>query len=322
MNNKRKIKGIICAICLVCIFGVLLISIKDMREDTSQGNIYETANNINEAATDIDEIEIVDNKTEIDREKYLTEISEADKIANQEIHRGEYPNRADSREVNPEFILDECVLSDYADGVEIEFLTYNELPDISDYMNNDGMIMEGAYDSLSNYYNILNVDGTLNKVIQKVRVRLDNNVYGEETVIEDYEFVAVKLKVKIRNTQNKNNNILFTDLIRTEGLIYLDDGKLYRNTSVYNYDVHVASDGEFIYHNLNPYIDYSNNKYSTTMTLEPLQEVEGEFVFIIGKQDFDNIYLINSPNGGNIENFNAPYVQFLPFSLLKKLPSE
>ena len=317
MGNKRKNKSVVFALCLVCIFGIMLLGINAIKYDTIKEDNSETVSMTNEDATNkTDDMGEVSDKSKIDREKYLTEISEADRLTNQEIHRGEYPNRVDSREVNPEFILDECLLSDYADGAEIEILAYEELPDI----NGDGMVIGNS----DIYFNngTLNADGTLNKVIQKVRVRFDSGVYGEEKVIENYEFIAVKLKMKITNIQNEQSDIYLGDMLRTEGLIYMDDGKLYRDTSVYNYDFPETTNAKMVYHSFMDYVHVEPNVVPDKVTLAPLEEVQGEVIYIVGKQDIDNIYIINSPNGGNIENFNAPHVQFLPFSLLKELPSK
>ena len=318
MGRKRNIKAIVYTICLVVIFAVLITGIKSKKNKEIIGD-----NQIQENGNETVENNVKENngKVHIDPSKYTKEIADANRPGNTVCHIGEYPGRADSREINPEFIIDECILRDYADGVEIEFLAYEEMPGISEYINKIGMI---NYE-VENYkrVGILNDDGSFNRVTQKIRERFDSNVYGEETVIDNYEFIAVKLKVKLRNTQNFKNEIYLDIQLDTAGLIYMDDGKLYNNSSVYNYDILEATYSEEpVYHSFMKYVKVDVNVVPTVLTLEPFQEIEGEIIYILGKEDLDNVYIVCNPESCNIENFNGVYIQFLPFSLLKTLPRE
>ncbi len=325
MQRKKNKKGIIYTLCLVGIFATLIIGINAIKSEKGMGDNQTQKNNDNtidnSVTTDNEDVKENNEKVHIDPSKYTSEIADADRPGNAVYHRGEYHGRADSREINPEFIIDECILRDYADGVEIEFLAYEEMSDISEYINKTGMINYEVKNFKS--IGILNDDGTFNNVTQKIRVRLDDNVYGEETVIDNYEFIAVKLKVRLTNTQNCENKIYMDIQLDTAGLIYMDDGKLYDDSSVYNYDFLEATySGQPIYHSFMKYFKEAANVIPTVLTLEPFEEIEGEIIYILGKQDLDNVYIICNPENCNIENFNGVYIQFLPFSLLKKLPSE
>ena len=102
----------------------------------------------------------------------------------------------------------------------------------------------------------------------------------------------------------------------------MDDGKLYRDTSIYNYDYPNATFSDIIYHSFMDYFKGLKNQVPDVLTFEPFQEIEGEVIYILGEKDLDNIYIINNPMSCNIENFNGVYIQFLPFSLLKTLGNE
>ncbi len=306
--NKKQIGAIylITAVLVIVGMGYFMISSKD--KDKGE-DIKETTIDANLSVAEKESLALV--------AQMRDEIFASDN--NPEFHRGEYPGRADSRELNPEFITDQTKIYDPFDGVEIEFLTYEELPDVSAYIKDKNFRWD-YYEQTYLRDNLCNTDGTFNTFTYKYRDRLNDGVYGKEHIIEDYELVAVKIGIKLINKENNVNQIYLNELSQTRGFIYMDDGKLYRNSSVYWYE-NLTTYRETVY---NPWQSRNKDPLNDGMSfeLEPLEETEGELIYILGKQDLQDIYISIAPNSGDIENFNRVYTYFVPFKLLMNLPKE
>ena len=260
------------------------------------------------------ESEVINKDEEEDYDKILKELRDAE--SNGEYHKGEYPNRADSRELNTEFITDTCCIIDPLAGYELEFIEYEELNNISEYVSKTGIIGD-VYD-LYIYDQILNKDGTLNNSTFKYKERLNDGKYGEEYVIDNYEMIAVRLKFKLKNTKNRLNEIDTLNIFTTDSFIYMDDNKFYRNSSInYYYNLATTTYTYPVYHSFMNRV--KKGTFPSIISLSPLEELEGEIVYILGKQDLENIYLATSANNANIENFNGVYITFLPFKNLMNL---
>ena len=309
--DKRKIG------CIYLIFACIIIGVIGYFMLNNNLPINKSNTIINEENTSSISLSDIE-KEEVERLKKIIEeiyIAEND---NKLFHRGEYPGRADSRELNPEFIIDEPKLYDPVDGVEIEFLTYEVLPDVSAYIDDKNF----RIDDYENFYikdGWCNKDGTFNTITYKYYDKIDSGVYGKEYIIEDYELVAVKMKIKLINKENKKNDVHLNEILGTEAFIYMDDGKLYRNSSLYYYECLGTTYAHIIY---NPWMDrrISNIVNDFCFFLEPLEITEGEIIYILGKQDLKDLHLTVKPNCSNIENFNGVYIQFLPFKVLMNLP--
>lgn len=315
---KKKYFGFIYSTIIVCLIGGIAIWLKNNTgSDIINPNEGLISNN---STTSADTSEMTDEEKET-LEKFIDELRYAEE--NAEYHRGEYPNHAGSAEMNQEFIVDGYTLINPVDGYEIDFLTYDIIPDISDYIDDEGLNYYCFQDTLD--AGLINSDGILNSIDYKYEEILGSNTYGEEIIIENYELIAIKLGIRIKNTQNQVNEMFVNDFLHTENLIYLDDDKLYIAGTINYYYSQLATATEPIYHSFSEYETTPKGFAGTHLTFKPLQETEGEVIFILGKQDLNDIYILCSPNGLSSDyicNFNAPYVQFLSFSTLAKLPSK
>lgn len=155
MYNKKK-NLIFAGIIFVIIIGMMIV--------------YK----ISKDSDDIDKD--VNNETGVVDEEYQKIYDEAFKTLEEAEKnilkiRGGYKDRYDSREINPEFICNELDFIEPSNLVRVIFTGYEELENVSEYMDTDGTSKYLPYG--------MNEDGTFFEVTDVTQVRYGDLDYGE-----------------------------------------------------------------------------------------------------------------------------------------------
>jgi hypothetical protein len=148
--------------------------------------------------------------------------------------------------VNPQNISDDYIFVDPVRLIKYEFISYEELSDLSQYRTGiDANNVEecfkygftSEYSTYTKYRKVINEDGTLNTIENITKERLLDGVYGE-IVREDenHSYRPVKITVRISNSTQVSQEIKVFDSwgISLQKLITMDDGNLYLYESLYN----------------------------------------------------------------------------------------
>ena len=180
---KNKFLGIIYTICIIGILLFLCIILHDKSSDLRDiSNNTSTDNNNN----DNDDNSNTNNdnwRYSEERAKILLKINEVGPD-NAIYRRGTHPDNPNSLEINKDFLVDDFTIWDPIDGYELEFISYEELDNISDYIGSDGII-EDEWKDLTEYEGFLNEDGTFNKIDISVK-KYDSEDWS---IIKNFAFI-------------------------------------------------------------------------------------------------------------------------------------
>lgn len=325
MYSKKRNIIFLCVIILIAVGGVgLMLKERNNTGDSTGGGSDKTQE------TEVSEDEMTDEEKALKEERDAFFASMLN--TGSEYHRGEYSNCRGSVEVNREFITDKTVFRDVYGMVEYEFLEYEELDNLSEYVADldwDGNIdyTEKGFVNLEREYiqtGLMNKDGTFNLQTITQAIRYGELDYGEEKVYENQELVAVRVKVKYKNLSSKENEITFSYMHSVYCFVNMDDGKLYERSSVYSRNV-LSTLWQPIYKSMADryVVDEVNGikMISTTgIILKPHEEYTGELIYVVLKDEIEDMYFVTNwaKGNGDITNFKAVGVNFIPFSFLKE----
>ena len=320
---KKKL-NIVYPIVLLCVVAVtLILSIKTGNEEKES----EIASKNNDTASNTLAVE---DSTYSSEEKDT--INEAKNILangkqNQNL-KGKYEDRPHSIMVNPKNITDEYVFFDPVRLVNYEFISYEELGDLSQYEtsidpNDIQQCFEygftSAYSTYTKYRKVINEDGTLNSIENVTKERLLDGVYGE-IVKEDenHSYKPVKITVRIsNNTQVSQEVSVFESWgISLQKLITMADGNLYLYESLYNETL--SNVGKPIYCSAKD--RYGSDLYSVPefIRIDGNESVEISYIFMIDDSE-EMTYIVMGIPEEMITSYYANFVRYFPISNLKKL---
>ena len=320
---KKKV-NIIYPVILLCVVVVVLILSTKIRNDEKKN---ETVSENNKTTSNIEGGE---NPT-YSKEEQDT-IDNAKKIlANgkqNETLKGKYEDRPHSIMVNPENITDEYVYFDPIRLINYEFISYEELSDLSQYDTgidpNDieecfeyGFTSE--YSTYTKYRKVINEDGTLNTIVNTTKERLLDGVYGD-IVKEDenHSYKPVKITVKIsNNTQVSQEVSVFENWgISLQKLITMDDGNLYLYESLYNETLSIV--GRPIY--CSAQNRYGIDSYSVPefIRIDGNESVEVSYIFMLDDSE-EMTYIVMGIPEEMITSYYANFVRYFPINNLKKI---
>ena len=245
--------------------------------------------------------------------------------------KGKYEDRPHSIMVNPKNITDEYVFFDPIRLINYEFISYEELNDLSQYEtsidpNDIEQCFEygftSAYSTYTNYRKVINEDGTLNTIVNVTKERLLDGVYGD-VVKEDenHSYKPVKITVKIsNNTQvSQEVSVFNTWGISLQKLITMDDGNMYLYESLYNETL--SNVGQPIYCSAKN--RYGSDSYSVPefIRIDGKESVEVSYIFMIDDSQ-EMTYIVMGIQEELITSYYANFVKYFPISNLKKLEDD
>lgn len=320
---KKKV-NIIYPVVLLCIVAVILVISTKIKNGENES---ETVSLNNETVSNIVGGE---NPTYSNAEQETIEGAK-NILANgkqNETLKGKYEDRPHSIIVNPENITDEYVYFDPIRLINYEFVSYEELSDLSKYdtsidPNDIEQCFEygftSAYSTYTNYRKVINEDGTLNTIVNITKERLLDGVYGE-IVKEDenHSYKPVKITVRIsNNTQVSQEVSVFESWgISLQKLITMDDGNLYLYESLYNETL--SNVGKPIYCSAKN--RYGSDSYSVPeyIRIDGNESVEVSYIFMIDDSE-EMTYIVMGIPEEMITSYYANFVRYFPISNLKKL---
>lgn len=323
----KKVVNIIYLVAMFCVVAVVIhLSTKVENEEKKDGKSKTVLDN-NETASNIIEGE---EPTYSDEE--LNTIDDAKKILakgkQNQTMKGKYEDRPHSIVVNPENITDEYVFFDPIRLINYEFISYEELDDLSQYEtsidpNDIKQCFEygftSAYSTYTNYRKVINEDGTLNSIVNVTKERLLDGVYGD-IVKEDenHSYKPVKITVRIsNNTQVSQEVSVFESWgISLQKLITMDDGNLYLYESLYNETL--SNVGMPIYCSAKN--RYGSDSYSIPelIRINGNESVEVSYIFMIDDSE-EMTYIVMGIPEEMITSYYANFVRYFPINNLKKL---
>ena len=319
---KKKV-NIIYPVFLLCVVaGILVLSTKIRNEEREKENVSE--NNKTDSSIE------GENPTYSNAEQET--IEEAKNIlANgkqNETLKGKYEDRPHSIIINPENITDGYVYFDPIRLINYEFISYEELSDLSKYdtsidPNDIEQCFEygftSAYSTYTNYRKVINEDGTLNTIVNITKERLLDGVYGD-IVKEDekHSYKPVKITVKISNNTQVSQEVSVFDSwgISLQKLITMDDGNLYLYESIYNETL--SNVGLPIYCSAKN--RYGSDSYSVPeyIRIDGNESIEVSYIFMIDDSE-EMTYIVMGIPEEMITSYYANFVRYFPISNLKKL---
>lgn len=322
---KKKI-NIIYPIILLCVVAVVLILSTKIRNTDKEGETVEN----NETASNT----VVEEKSTYSNEEQDT-IDEAKKILakgkQNETLKGKYEDRPHSIMVNSQNITDEYVFFDPIRLIKYEFISYEELNDLSQYETSidandvDECFEYGytsAYSTYTKYRKVINEDGTLNTISNETKERLLDGVYGD-IVKEDknHSYRPVKITVRISNHTQVSQEISVFDSwgISLQKLITMDDGNLYLYDSLYRETL--SNVGLPIYCSAKN--RYGSDSFSAPefIRIDGNESVEVDYIFMI--DDTEEItYIVMGIPEEMVTSYYANFLRYYPISNLKKLESD
>ncbi len=280
-----------------------------------------------------DEISQLDDKQLSEYEKLLTEIEiyreQCRKIS---IDSKDYREGMYGTTHNKEFVKEECLFRSVIDMVEYEFIDYEVIDNISQYIEQAKEDIESGKTTEIHYLfdryissGHLGEDGTLlpqNRVVYKIN--RDNGQLGEKIIEEESKVVAIKLKVRYKNLSVKENEVWYDKLHRLVSYVYADDNNLYSISSVYRRN--------WIFETLPPVYTtmaercvLTNSSLTgvginyTCIKLEPLEECIGELIYIVPEAELDNIaFISNYAVNGDTSNYKDIGTNIVFASYLKE----
>ncbi len=329
MQKKINIIYPIVLLCVVAVVLILSMKIKNAeKERETEGN--ETVLENNETASNT----VAEEKCTYSDEEQDT-IKEAKKILakgkQNESLKGKYEDRPHSIMVNPQNITEEYVFFDPIRLIKYEFISYEELKDLSEYKtsidaNDVNECFEygftSAYSTYTKYRKVINEDGTLNTISNVTKERLLDGVYGD-IVKEDekHSYRPVKITVRISNNTQVSQEIRVFDSwgISLQKLITMEDGNLYLYDSLYNETL--SNVGQPIYCSAKN--RYGSDSFSVPefIRIDGNESVEVDYIFMIDDSE-EITYIVMGIPEEMVTSYYANFLRYYPISNLKKLESD
>lgn len=308
--KKKRVGMIYLVIMLLIFFGCLFLFLEKQKEPTERGDKNETY--ITAGSED-------DESKNNEIKEYNDMIADAhSKLTNadKEYHIGTCEGFLDSRELNRDFIVNTTKYSDPVNLYDIEFIGYEELDDLKEYKERTGYL--GGVEIEPSYPEVINEDGTINKVVQNEKWRYADRTYSDVIKqINNYEFAIVKIDFILKNKLPIENKIYLDTSYMIETFVELDDGNLYEISSVMHNDYQCMG-------RMPVYVGFENGRTlcdnsSNGFVMEANEEIKGEYVYIIANNEIDKSYIKISPLEDNVMNFKAPYARVIPLSYIKEV---
>ena len=326
----KKVVNIIYLVVMFCVVAVVIHLSTKVENEEKKDEKSKTVLDNNETASNI-----INGEEPTYSDEELNTIDDAKKILakgkqNQTI-KGKYEDRPHSIVVDPKNITDEYVFFDPIRLINYEFISYEELNDLSQYEtsidpNDIEQCFEygftSAYSTYTNYRKVINEDGTLNTIVNVTKERLLDGVYGD-VVKEDenHSYNPVKITVKIsNNTQVSQEVSVFESWgISLQKLITMDDGNLYLYESLYNETL--SNVGMPIYCSAKN--RYGSDSYSIPelIRIDGNESVEVSYIFMIDDSE-EMTYIVMGIPEEMITSYYANFVKYFPISNLKKLEGD
>lgn len=297
---RRDNKGIFFVILLIIIMAICTYFVfikKDKQADYEDKMTLSAEDMSNLDDTCIDEQESL----LAERESYREECLEINK-AGKEYHEGTY-----GVTYNKDFVKKETLFRSIDDMVEYEFLDYEEIDNLSRYMEQAKKDIESGkttetYHDFEKYIREgkISEDGAF--IPQRSIIQKRNGVsgeLGEKIINENAELMAIKIKVRYKNLSVHENEITYTDLHRFDIFIYGDDNELYPISHVYSRNLMFEFQTPIYTTMAERYLTYYDPIYGDTISsvkikLEPLEEYIGELIYIVPKAELDNVAFCSS----------------------------
>lgn len=312
----KKAKNILYPVILICVTVVVVVLLSKGKNKEDSPETSPETNAEGEAVTY--------------SEEELATIKEAkSKISSMgvEFFKGQYKDRPHSIMVNPDNITDGYTFFDPIRLLEYEFISYEELDDLSQYRTDidpdDEMAcyeygFTSEYSTFVNYRKVINEDGTLNTIENITRERLLDGVYGD--VVNDdknHSYRPIKVTIRISNTTQVSQMVdVLDNNIWIQKLVEMDDENWYTYESLYNETLTI--EGRHIYCS-------AQNRYAEDSLSAPVyitvggnESVDIDYVFMIDDNE-DMAYICMGVIEENVGSYYANYVKYFPLDNLKKL---
>lgn len=319
----KKKANIIYPVVLLCIVAVVLVlEIKIKNEETPSGAGSENTENDHSAGEE----------AAYSSEEQAT-IDEAKKLLKTDKHnvnlKGEYEDRPHSIMVNPQNITDEYVFFDPIRLITFEFVSYEELSDLSQYRTSidptdlDACYAYGFTSEYQFYTEVINEDGTLNTIVNVTKERLLDGVYGEIVKVDEkHSYKPVKITLRISNSTQVSQEVKVfeSSIISLQKLITMDDGNLYLYDSLYR---------ETLSNVGKPIFCSAQNRYGKISAASPQfirldgnESVEVSYIFMIDDSEEMTYIVMGIPEETVVTSYYANFARYFPISNLKKLESD
>ena len=322
---KKKVNIIYLVVLLCAVAVILVLSTKIKKEERENENVSEYNKTDSSIAGENPTYSKAEQDT-IDAAKNILSNGKQNQTLN-----GKYKDRPHSIMVNPEKITDEYVFFDPIRLINYEFISYEELSDLSQYRTgiDANNVVEcfkygftSAYSTYTKYRKVINEDGTLNTIVNITKERLLDGVYGD-IVKEDekHSYKPVKITVKISNNTQVSQEVSVFDSwgISLQKLITMDDGNLYLYESIYNETL--SNVGLPIY--CSAQNKYGSDSYSVPefIRIDGNESVEVSYIFMVDDSE-EMTYIVMGIPEEMITSYYANFVRYFPISNLKKLASD
>ena len=277
------------------------------------------------------------NSTQLkEQEKLLKEREEfGDKCAEvsmkPEYHDGKY-----GRTYNKDFMKEQCEFWAIYDMVEYEFVGYEELNNLSDYISDvrwddkEELWKTGWYYNTNNLYierRLMNADGTFNLQSRSVTKHTVEE-RGATQIYENSELTAVKFTVSFRNLSAKDNIIYYKRLFYLGCIEYGEDDGIYPISSLYERNIFFETYSPIYVSIPEERVPMITNGLDTSpmlsaLKLQPYEEYTCDFIYVCFKDEFENMCLV-STFGLNGDEFNYKDLgtNIVMFSYLKETLEE
>ena len=236
-----------------------------------------------------------------ERESYRNECIEIEK-ADKEYHKGKY-----GVTYNKDFVKEETLFRSIDDMVEYEFLDYEEIDNLNQYIEQANKDIESGkttetYHDFEKYIREgkISEDGAF--IPQRSIIQKRNGVsgeLGEKIINENAELVAIKIKVRYKNLSVHENEISYRDLHNFDIYVYGEDNELYQISNVYSRNLMFEFQTPIYTTMAERYLTYYSPIYGESVSrvkikLEPLEEYIGELIYIVPKAELDNVAFCSS----------------------------
>ncbi len=306
---RRDNKGIFFVILLIIIMAICTYFVFIKKDKTTVGEDKMTLSA--EDMSNLDDTSIDEQESLLaERESYRTECIEIDK-AGKEYHEGKY-----GVTYNKDFVKEETLFRSIDDMVEYEFLDYEEIDNLGEYIEQANSDIESGK-TTEDYYgfntyignNQLSEDGMFipyKSIIRKIEG--SSGELGEEIIDENAELIGIKIKVRYKNLSVHENEVDYTDLHNFYIVVYGEDNELYAISSVYRRN-HLFETQKPVYTTMTEryvkryYEMFGESVFKGMIKLEPLEEYIGELIYIVPKAELGNV-VFKSNYGLNGDSLN------------------
>ena len=324
MKNKKLDIIFMTFIIAFIAIGIYFMYIK--KEPTNSSTGEENQNNL---LMSEEEMETLDESLQKEQESLLAERENfIEECKNAELHP-EYHEGIYCGTYNKDFVREQCSFRDIYDMVDYEFVGYEELDDISEYV--EGMNWEdkkvmwehGFTSNVESLYvdtGLMNKDGTFNPQKRVVVKYNSDGSDGEEKIYENSELVAVKITMKFKNLSAKENRLNYYKLHYLQCNVYGEDGEIYAMSNVYSRNIWFES-----YSPICRTISFEKYWITndglpnlSTIILQPYEEYTFDLIYVVFKDELENMCLVSHFGVNRCElNYKDPGTNIVMFSYLK-----